>query len=82
MLPHPVLIEQAVYGLFSTCKCCSKGNCEKAAVGSRSGPSAPGMAAIFDPGGLIILLWTVRGDHFRGGTVHGVTGKQSSSLAG
>jgi len=31
------------------------------------------MAAIFGPGGPIILPWTVRGDHFRGGTVHGVT---------
>jgi len=40
-------------------------------VGRRGGP---GMAAIFGPGGLIILPWTVRGDHFRGGTVHGVTG--------
>ena len=42
----------------------------------QGGPSAaggPGMAAIFGPGGPIILPWTVRGDHFRGGTVHGVT---------
>ena len=31
------------------------------------------MAAIFGPGGPIILPWTVRGDHFSGGTVHGVT---------
>ena len=31
------------------------------------------MAAIFGPGGPIILPWTVRGDRFSGGTVHGVT---------
>jgi len=31
------------------------------------------MAAIFGPGGPIILPWEVRGDRFRGGTVHGVT---------
>ena len=35
------------------------------------------MAAIFGPGGPIILPWTVRGDHFSGGTVHGVTGPLS-----
>ena len=35
MLPHLVLIEQAVSRLFSICKRCGKGNCEKAAVGSR-----------------------------------------------
>ena len=35
----------------------------------------PGMAAIFGPGGPIILPWTVRGDRFSGGTVHGVTGR-------
>ena len=32
------------------------------------------MAAIFGPGGPIILPWTVHGDCFSGGTVHGVTG--------
>ena len=37
----------------------------------------PGMAAIFGPGGPIILLWTVWGDRFRGGTVHGVTAQNS-----
>ena len=37
------------------------------------------MAAIFGPGGPIILPWTVRGDHFRGGTVHGVTGAHKPS---
>ena len=31
------------------------------------------MAAMFGPGGPIILPWTVRGDRFSGGTVHGVT---------
>ena len=31
------------------------------------------MAAIFGLGGPIILPWTVRGDRFSGGTVHGVT---------
>ena len=31
------------------------------------------MPAIFGPGGPIILPWTVRGDRFSGGTVHGVT---------
>jgi len=35
MLPHLALIEQAVSRLFSICKRCGKGNCEKAAVGSR-----------------------------------------------
>ena len=39
-------------------------------VGSRGGP---GMVAIFGPEGPIILPWTVQGDHFRWGTVHGVT---------
>ena len=65
MLPHLVLIEQAVSRLFSICKCCGKGNCEKAAVGSREDcrqQGGPGMAAIFGPGVLIILPWTVRGD--------------------
>ena len=38
----------------------------------------PGMAAIFGPGGPIILPWTVRGDRFRGGTVHGVTGPSAA----
>ena len=33
----------------------------------------PGMAAIFGPGGPIILPWTVRGDRFSGGTVHVMT---------
>jgi len=32
------------------------------------------MAVIFGREGTIILPWTVRGDHFRGGLVHGVTG--------
>ena len=45
--------------------CFSKGT-----VGSTGGP---GRTAIFGPGGLIILPWTVQGDHFRGGTVHGMT---------
>ena len=31
------------------------------------------MAAIIGPGGLIILPWTVRGDCFQRGTVHGMT---------
>ena len=35
------------------------------------------MAAIFGPGGPIILPWTVRGDRFSRGTVHGVTGPVS-----
>ena len=43
-------------------------------IGSRGGP---GIAVKFGPGGPIILPWTVRGDRFRGGTVHGVTGTQS-----
>ena len=48
MLPHLVLIEQAVSRLFSICKYCGNGNCEKATVGSRGdhrqqgGPSAAG----------------------------------------
>jgi len=78
MLPHFVLIEQAVSRMFSICKRCGKGNCKKATVGSkgdRQQQGGPGtcMAAIFGPGGLIILPWTVRGHCFRGGTVHGVT---------
>ena len=39
------------------------------------------MAAIFGPGGPIILPWTVRGDRFSGGTVHGVTGLHVCSSA-
>ena len=39
-------------------------------IGNRGGP---GIAAKFSPEGPIILLWTVWGDCFRGGTVHGVT---------
>ena len=77
MLPHLVLIERAVSRLFSICKCCGKGNCERpqsAAGGTVGSKGGPGMAAIFGPGGPIILPWTVRGDHFRGGTVRGVTG--------
>ena len=35
------------------------------------------MAAIFGLGGPIIVPWTVRGDRFSGGTVHGVTGVRS-----
>ena len=38
------------------------------------------MAAIFGPGGPIILPWTVRGDRFSGGTVHGVTVPPGSSV--
>jgi len=67
MLPHLVLIEQAVSRLFSMCKRCGKGNYEKAAVGSRGDyrqQGGPGMAVIFGPGGSIILLWTVQGDRF------------------
>ena len=37
------------------------------------------MAAIFGPGGPIILPWIVRGDRFQGGTVHGVTAPISAS---
>ena len=77
MLPHLVLIKKAVSRLFSICKHSGKGNCEKAAVGSRGDcwqQGGPGMAAIFGLGGPIILPWTVRGDHFQGGTVHSVTG--------
>jgi len=63
MLPHLVLIEQAVSRLFSVRKSCGKGNCKKAAVVSKRGGGAY-IAAIFGPGGLIILLWTVQGDRF------------------
>jgi len=42
-------------------------------TGDRQQQGGLGMAAIFGPGGLIILPWTVRGDHFRGGTAHGMT---------
>jgi len=76
MLPHLVLIEQAVSRLFSICKHCGKGNCKKTAVGSRGDcrqQGGPGIAVKFGPGGPIILPWTVRGDRFWGGTVHGVT---------
>ena len=78
MLPHLVLIEQAVSSLFSICKRCGKGNCKKAAVGSKGGP---GIAAKFGLRGPIILPWTVQGDRFRGGTVHGVT-MQAAILSG
>ena len=51
--------------------------------GDRRQQGGPGMAVIFGPGGLIILPWTVRGDYFRGGIVHGVTkpdyGRSSSN---
>ena len=40
------------------------------------------MAAIFGPGGPIILPWTVRGDHFSGGTVHGVTEPPQNGYGG
>ena len=53
MLPHLVLIEQAVSRLFSIRKCCGKGNCEKAAVGSR--------------GDQVWLRYLVRGTIFEGG---------------
>ena len=42
MLPHLVLIEQAVSRLFSICKCCGKGNCEKATISRSGGPLAAG----------------------------------------
>jgi len=77
MLPHLVLIKQAVSRLFSMCKHCGKGNCKKAAVGSRGDrqqQGRPGIAAKFGRGGLIILPWTVQGDHFQGGTVHSMIG--------
>ena len=52
----------------------AKARPQSAAGGTVGGKGGPGMAAIFGPGGPIILSWTVRGDRFRGGTVHGVTG--------
>ena len=77
MLPHLVLIEQAVSRLFFICKCYGKSNCKKTAVG-RGGTvgskGGPGMAAKFGLGGPIILPWTVWGDYFRGRTVNGVSG--------
>jgi len=80
MLPYLVLIEQAVSRLFSICKCCGKGNCEKTAVGSRGDRRQQGWtrygcniwsrgtdySAVDSPGGPLS-----RGDYFRGGTVHG-----------
>jgi len=54
MLPRLVLIEQAVSRLFSIRKRCGKGNCEKAAVGSRGDrrqQGGPGIATKFVPGG-------------------------------
>ena len=47
---------------------------QKGCSRQQGGPSGPGIAAKFGPGGPIILPWTVQGDHFRGGTVHSVTG--------
>ena len=53
---------------------------QSAAWGTVSSRGGPGIAAKFGPGGPIILLWTVRGDRFQGGTVHGVTGKAPSLI--
>ena len=47
------------------------GSVQSAPGGPSAAGGGPGMAAIFGPGGPIILPWTVRGNHFRGGTVHG-----------
>ena len=55
---------------------------QSAAGGTVGSTGGPGMAARFGPGGRIILPWTVRGDHFRGGTVHGVTGVATQNLSG
>jgi len=55
-----------------------KGNCEKATVGSRGDrrqQEGTRYGCDIWSGGPIILPWTVRGDHFRGGTVHGVTAR-------
>ena len=41
--------------------------------GTIRGRGGPSMAAIFGPRGPYILLRTVRGDQFWGGTIHGVT---------
>ena len=70
MLPRLVLIEQAMSRLFSICKRCGKGNCEKAAVsswGTVGSKGGPGMAAIFGPGGPIILRGQSGGTTFEGG---------------
>ena len=40
-----------------------------------------GMAAMFGPGGPIILPWTVWGDRFSGGTVHGMTDALLTEMA-
>jgi len=77
MLPRLVLIEQAVSRLFSICKCCGKGNCEKAAVGSRGDHRQQGgnrySCEIWSRGTDHSAV-DIPGDRFQGGTVHAVTG--------
>ena len=58
------MLPQAVSRLFSICKCCGKGNCKKATVGSRGGP---GMAAIFGPGDQLFSSGQSGGTTFKGG---------------
>jgi len=76
MLPQLVLIEQAVSRLFSKCKCCGKGNCKKAAVGSKGDHWQQGgtrYGCDIWSGGTDYSAMDSLGDHCRGGTVHGMT---------
>ena len=75
VLPHLVLIEQAVSRLFSIyiCKHCGKGNCEKAAVGSRGDRrQAGGGGGEIWSGGTDYSAMDSPRDRFQGRTVHGV----------
>ena len=76
ILSHLVLIEQAVSRLFSICKCCGKGNCEKAAVSSRGDHQRRGGNRY----SCEIWSWETDysavdspGEPLQGGTVHTVT---------
>ena len=60
MLPHLVLIEQEVFGLFSIRKRVVKARPQSAAGGTVGSRGGTGMTAIFGPGGPIILPRTVQ----------------------
>ena len=56
------------------CKCCGKGNCKMAAVGGGGGRGGDQVWLQYLVwGNRLFLPWTVQGDRFRGGTIHGVT---------
>jgi len=67
MLPHLVLIEQAVSRLFSICKRCGKGKGRS----RQQGGTRYGCDIL--SGGTYYSAVDSPGDRFRGGTVHGMT---------